>query len=183
MRSRSALASAMQAWPMLAAIGSGLVLTATSAGVIDAAAAEEDGAGLAVVGITLSACGCTALGWAVIALRAGRVPAPRATLASALIVVAASAAVLSTGLAAPLGVAVLPVLVAVVFAFVVAAGAGVELRRLRRAPLRRRSSVVGLIIGAALVAALATPALAATEAGERAVPHGELHTTDHHAGH
>jgi len=36
-----------------------------------------------------------------------------------------------------------------------------------------RASLVGLVVGAALVAALATPALAATDPGLQAQPHGE----------
>ena len=41
-----------------------------------------------------------------------------------------------------------------------------------RAAVDGRLSLVGLLAGAVLVAGLATPALAATRAGELAVPHG-----------
>jgi hypothetical protein len=43
----------------------------------------------------------------------------------------------------------------------------------RREP-RPGRTITGLLAGAAIVAALTTPALAATDAGEHAVPHGEM---------
>jgi hypothetical protein len=43
----------------------------------------------------------------------------------------------------------------------------------RREP-RPGRTIAGLLAGAAIVAALTTPALAATDAGEHAVPHGEM---------
>ena len=46
-----------------------------------------------------------------------------------------------------------------------------------------RLSLAGLVAGALLVAGLATPALAATEAGELAVPHGEHGTSVTDADH
>jgi hypothetical protein len=61
-----------------------------------------------------------------------------------------------------------------------AGGASADARRLpaSAAPDRREPrpgrTIAGLLAGAAIVAALTTPALAATDAGEHAVPHGEM---------
>jgi hypothetical protein len=78
-----------------------------------------------------------------------------------------------------------PLAAASVFIVVVALSAGLELRartRLARsaghvgedrgAGASDTARLIGMVAGAALVAALATPALAATAAGEQAVPHG-----------
>jgi len=53
----------------------------------------------------------------------------------------------------------------------VALGSALELRR--EGQPRSKRHLVGLIVGAVLVAGIVTPALAATEAGQHAVPHGE----------
>jgi hypothetical protein len=169
---------------MLSGLGAGLVLLATAAGVPTTAG------GLAA-GAVLTGCGIAALGWAVLGLRAGRPPAPRAALGSAVGVMGISGALVVSGTAAMLRSPVLPLLAAEVFVFAVAVGAAAELRRRRRRGLGpdrgrgrdeavpARTSVLGLAVGATLVAALATPALAATSAGELAVPHGELHDAGH----
>lgn len=174
---------------MLAALGAGLVLTAVGAGALTDAGGAVDGAGGtrvggAVTGAVLAGCGLAALGWAAFALRAGRVPASRATLAASLAVLAVSGALLATGWASSFRVAVLPLLAADVLVVVVALGSASELRRgrgRRRSPgaAADRTPLVGLAVGATLVAALASPALAGTAAGDLAVPHGELHGTGH----
>ncbi|WP_350348776.1 hypothetical protein ABIQ69_02250 [Agromyces sp. G08B096] len=195
----------MRSWPMLAAVGAGLVLIAVAAG---AGGASAWGIAASIV---LTGCGAAALGWGVLALRAGEVPAPRATLVASAGALAASGALVASGAAPSLGIAVLPLAVADVFLLVVAVAAAAEFRAGRRPARddgRRRSardgrdelddrdgsagrvgrdgsagggglSVVGLLLGAALVSGLATPALAATDAGELAVPHGELHGGGH----
>ncbi len=166
---------------MLAALGAGLVLTAVAAG-------AGGYAGAALVG-----CGVAALGQGVLALRAGRIVAPATTLGGCLGVLAGSAALVVTGSAATSGIAVMPLLAADLFVLVVAFGAAAGVRARRRgtdvarrearAP-QRRLPVVGMLAGAALTAALATPALAATEAGDSAVPHGQLHgDLGGHTGH
>ncbi|MFF2275851.1 hypothetical protein [Agromyces sp. NPDC058126] len=187
MSSRSRLPGHVRGWPMLAALGAGLVLTATAAGAVasaSGAAGDAGGTGIggAAAGAVLAGCGLAALGWAVLALREGRATAPHATLATAMGVLAASGALLATGSAAPLGVAVLPLLAADLFIVVVAIGAAGEVRRAHRgarSSAPERSTLLGLVVGATLVAALATPALAGTAAGELAVPHGELHDPGH----
>ncbi|MEF3404773.1 hypothetical protein [Agromyces sp. CCNWLW203] len=167
-----ALVAALRSWPMLAAFGAGLVLAALAAG---AGGAMQP---------ALVVAGVAALGWGGLALRAGRVIAPSATLVVAAAALVGMAAVVSTGAAERTDVAPGPLAAASVFIVVVALSAGLELRgRTRRsaraAADRRRDGaasdtarLLGLVAGAALVAALATPALAATEAGETAVPHG-----------
>ncbi|UOQ90704.1 hypothetical protein MUN74_07305 [Agromyces endophyticus] len=190
MSARSTIPRFVRGWPMLAALGAGLVLIATAAGALDATGRASGvgggaGAGGIVAAAVLVGCGVAAFGWAVVALHAGRLVAPRAALAVSLGLVGASAMLLATGTGPSLGVAVLPLLAGAAFALVVSAGAAARLRggRRRRTGVPRGGSVIGMVIGAALVAALATPALAATAAGELAVPHGELHDPGHrHAG-
>ncbi|MFF2271839.1 hypothetical protein ACFVTX_06180 [Agromyces sp. NPDC058136] len=191
MSSRSWVPDLVRGWPMLAALGAGLVLTATAAGAIASGAADVaggTGVGGGAAGVALAGCGLAALGWAVLALHTGRVPAPRTVLAASLGALAASGLLPAAGsTAAALGIAVMPLLAADVFVVVVALGAAGALRGGPRADRRRARSpgapaarsVLGLVVGAALVAALATPALAGTAAGELAVPHGELHVSGH----
>jgi len=165
-------------WPMLSALGGGLVLLALAAGAGGAAAGA-----LAVAGIA-------GLSWGVLSLRAGRAIVPAVALGVSTAVLVGAGALVGTGLAVATGVAVGPLVAASVFIAVVAAHTAFVVRRRSRAarptPDRDRSvdattrpavdgrlSLVGLVAGALLVAGLATPALAATEAGELAVPHGE----------
>ncbi|GAA2032496.1 hypothetical protein GCM10009819_15670 [Agromyces tropicus] len=170
-----ALATITRTWPMLAALGGGLVLTALGAG---AGGAPR---------VVLAGLGVAALGWGACALRAGRVLAPRATLATAVGLLVLGGAAAAAGALAMLPGA--PVAAAAAFVAVVALSAATMLRADRRrredpAPAasvgRNRSpggetarSLTGLAAGAILVSALATPALAATEAGRSAAPHGE----------
>ncbi|GAA1829497.1 hypothetical protein [Agromyces salentinus] len=188
-----ALVVLTRSWPMFAALGAGLVLTAVGAGALG-----SSGWGTAAA-VVLVGSGLAALGWGVAALRAARVPAPGVTLLVSLVLIAASGAVIASGAAPAVGIAVLPLLVADLFVVVVAVGAAATVRSRRGGPtdaasgrppvevgaVRGRRSggpaatAIGMVIGAALVAALATPALAATDAGEDAVPHGELHGNLH----
>ncbi|MFB9308491.1 hypothetical protein BJY17_002043 [Agromyces hippuratus] len=172
-----ALAAALRSWPMLAAFGAGLVLAALAAG---AGGAMQP---------ALVVAGVAALGWGGLAFRAGRVIAPSATLVATAAALVGMAAAVSTGAAAMTDVPPGPLAAAAVFIVVVALSAGLELRartRPARSAGRGRGDrvaatsdtarLIGLVAGAALVAALATPALAATEAGEHAVPHGSYQT-------
>jgi hypothetical protein len=165
---------------MFAALGAGLVLTAVAAGAGGASA------------VVLVGCGLAALAQGFLGFRAGRVVAPATTVSGCLVVLAGSAALVASGGASMLDIAVLPLIAADLFVLVVALGAAGELRCRRGAPRavrrerardeRRALPVIGMIAGAALTAALATPALAATEAGDSAVPHGRLHDGGH-SGH
>ncbi|WP_353826988.1 hypothetical protein [Agromyces sp. SYSU T0242] len=168
-----ALATMTRTWPMLAALGGGLVLAALAAG---AGGAPR---------VVLAGLGIAALGWGVSGLRAGRVVAPRTTLAaSTAALVAGGAAVAGGGLSAVPG---LPLGAAAVFTTAVAVSAASAVRSTPRERTARpratgsARSLAGLAVGAVLVSALATPALAATDAGRLAVPHGELHVRTGHA--
>lgn len=166
-----ALAAMTRSWPMLCALGAGLVLAALAAG--------AGGAPQAV----LAGLGVAALGWGVLSLRSGRPLAPRAVLGVSVAALLAGGAWVGSG--AVTGVAGLPLAAASVFIASIALSAALAVRAGRAEHLRAdapatpasrdpgaRSTLVGLAVGAALVSALATPALAATEAGESAVPHG-----------
>lgn len=175
----TALSAMTRSWPMLGALGAGLVLAALAAG---AGGAPQ---------VVLAGLGVAALGWGVLSLRAGRMLAPRTVLG------VAAAALLTGGAAVGAGVmtdvAGLPLAAASVFVASVALPAAVAVRagRAEHARVEEPASLrieepakpqcqdphtfrtlAGLAVGAALVSALATPALAATEAGETAVPHG-----------
>ena len=174
----NALTTLARTWPMLSALGGGLVLLALAAGAGGAA------------GGALAAAGIAGLGWGVLSLRAGRAIVPAVALGVSTAVLVGAGALVGTGLAAATGVAVGPLVAASVFIAVVAAHTAFVVRRRSRAArptpdqdraadaasrpaIDGRLSLVGLVAGALLVAGLATPALAATEAGELAVPHGE----------
>lgn len=171
----------------MSALGAGLVLIAT-------------GAGSSPVGaIPLIPLGVAALLWSVVVLVRDRVPGLRASFAGAVGTVVVWVALY--GLAS-VGVTTvppfLPTLSSTVLLLIVA---GVLARRLRRITLastapdeleldalvtrasrrpRREPGtgryVLTLLAGAAVVAALVTPALAQTSAGAFAVPHGSLHS-------
>lgn len=167
-----ALAAMTRSWPMLCALGAGLVLAALAAG--------AGGAPQAV----LAGLGVAALGWGVLSLRSGRPLAPRTVLGVAVAALLAGGAWVGSG--AVTDVAGFPLAAASVFIASIALSAALTVRAARRAEQLRtdepakpasrdphpRRTLVGLAVGAALVSALATPALAATEAGESAVPHG-----------
>ncbi|MFC9917161.1 hypothetical protein [Agromyces binzhouensis] len=171
-------ATMTRTWPMLAGIGGGLVLTALAAGAGGAPQAALAGLGVA------------ALGWGVLSLRASRPLAPRAVLATSVASFLAGGAAVASGALADvpgLPLAAAGVFLAVVALSVARAARGgradrrePEASAARTTPAARAAtgseslrSLAGLAIGAVLVSALATPALAATEAGRSAVPHGE----------
>lgn len=183
-----ALVAMTRSWPMLGALGAGLVLAALAAG--------AGGAPQAV----LAGLGVAALGWGVLSLRADRLLAPRAVLGVAVAALLAGGGAVGSG--AMTDVAGLPLAVASAFTASVALSAALAVRTRRAAPARVEEpakpapvrveepakpasrdprpgrTLAGLAVGAALVSALATPALAATDAGERAVPHGQHGTHD-----
>ncbi|GMA28971.1 hypothetical protein [Arenivirga flava] len=148
--------AALHACTAIAALGAGIVHLGAAVGAPVPAVAA------------LVILGAAELGWALAALRLGRPPAPRAALAVAVIGLLALAplALGEAGLhvGALLGAASLQLLAAVLLA----------LRpRLRESPERPVRYLVGVLAGALLVGAVATPSLAATAAGGAAVPHGE----------
>lgn len=174
----TALAAMTRSWPMLGALGAGLVLAALGAG---AGGAPQ---------VVLAGLGVAALGWGVLSLGADRMLAPRGVLAVGVVALAAGGGAVAGG--AMSDVAGLPLAAASAFIAWVALAAALVVRSRRAAPatpealrvedpaepasrdaVDARRSLAGLAVGALLVSALATPALAATEAGRLAVPHGE----------
>lgn len=155
-------------WIAFAAIGTGLIHLAIVIGV-----PLPFGSALLVIGLA-------ELTWGVCAMARTRLPLPRAAFAGALIPVLLWAAVLSVAvaldtpsIAAPLPF--LPLAIATVLELFAAAVLGVHLRR-PVAPVAEPSAgryLAGLLAGSLAVAALTTPALAATASGEVAQPHGE----------
>ncbi|MBM7502827.1 hypothetical protein ACFPER_05050 [Agromyces aurantiacus] len=167
-----------RSWPMLGALGAGLLLAALAAGAGGAPQAALAGLGVA------------ALGWGVLSLRAGRMLAPRAVLGVAVATLVGGGGAVGAGALAD--VAGLPLAAAAVFVGAIALSAALAVRSRRAAPAHpeahaaarpspadARRTLLGLAVGAVLVSTLATPALAATEAGELAVPHGEHGTAPH----
>jgi hypothetical protein len=142
-------------WAGLASLGAGLVSVAI--------AREQVGSSWAAFAVVLGVAGYQ-LAWALAALARPALPLPRLTVA--LNVVVATAWVLQ-----PSGGLLSPVLELMVVATVLGAGAA------GTAPARRvwRSAggyLAAVGVGGLVVAAVATPAMAATEAGQHARPHG-----------
>lgn len=178
-----ALSALARTWPMLCALGAGLVLLALAAG-----------AG-GIAGGAMAAAGAAGLGWGVLSLRAGRALVPGVVLGTCAALLVGAGVLVGSGLAEAAGVPVGSLLAASVFIVVVAGHCAVVVRgrsgahraRDGRSPAPARAAavdgrlpLVGLVVGALLVAGLATPALAATEAGRAAVPHGEHGDQQHH---
>jgi len=163
-------------WPAISAWGGGLVQLALGAGAI---MTEGGGPAIRVVGILLVLIGAGALGWGAASLARGRIVVPRLSIAGSLAgIIAATAAMVLD----PIRVSVFAVAAGIALLIAVALGSALTLRRQAR-PAKRDAGarhLVGLIVAAVLVAGVATPALAATEAGRHAVPHGEMVEPGHH---
>jgi hypothetical protein len=164
-------------WPAVAAWGGGLVQLALGAGAITAA---EGGPAIRVAGMLLVVIGAVAIGWGAATLARGRIVVPRLSIAGSLagILLAATAMALD-----PARVSVFAVAAGIALLIAVAFGCAMALRRDRVRVGRTdagRGRLAGLLVAAVLVAGLVTPALAATEAGQHAVPHGEMTEPGHH---
>lgn len=165
------------AWVAFAALGAGLVHLALVVGAPWP------------VATALLLLGAAELIWGVSALRAGRPPLPRVALAVAIAPIAAWMATLALSAAVPMPDAVaalrpLPLAATTLLGLIAAVSLGAQLRRerdgaavaARDAPSQPEHAgryLVGMLAGALVVAALVTPALAGTEAGLYAQPHGE----------
>ena len=152
-------------WSALAGFGAALILCATAAG-----------SGIAIA-IPLLLLAAVHLGWAVAALRLGRIAMPRTCCA-----VAAAEVLLAGGMLITRVAGFVPFLVLTGLCWSLAAVAAVRLRRLRAAPgesprraPRPGTFVLVLIAQSLVVAAVTTPALALSTPGEFALPHGEAH--------
>jgi hypothetical protein len=162
-------------WPAIAAWGGGLIQLALGAGAI-----TSDGARQAIreAGILLAVIGACAHVWGAATLARGRIVVPRLSIAGSRAGILAAAGAMALD---PTRVSVFAVAADIALLIAVALGCALELRREGQPHSKRH--LVGLIVGAVLVAGVVTPALAATEAGRHAVPHGEhleLFETVHH---
>ena len=168
-------------WVAFAAIGVGLIHLALVIGAPPG------------LGIVLVVLGLTEFGWGVLTFARDSVPAPRAALVVAIVPVLGWALLLAVATAAQNpaiaeALPLLPLCVATVFELFIAVVLAVLARRADAQPpppgLARY--VLGLAAGALVVAALTTPALAATEAGRLTVPAGDrsdLFNLPNHGGH
>lgn len=158
-------------WPALFAWGAGLIHIAVAAG-----------SPLAVL-VPLTALGVAELVWGIVMLRQGRIPLVRTTLAVAVLATLAGLVLALVDL-----MAWMPLVSSSIMLVAIAGVAAVTLRRGARGVAERstdaeasaRSAVpagralIGVVAGALLVSGLTTPALAQTNAGDYAVPHGEM---------
>jgi hypothetical protein len=153
----------VRAWLGFLALGAGVIHLALAIGAP------------APVAAPLLAIGAAEFTWGVFAFTAPRIPLPRVARLLALVPILGWVAVLLAG-GGGLGVRTLPMLVASLFDVVIAIGISIALRRAGRAPAPIGSAryLVGVGVGALIVAALTVPALAATEAAGSAVPDVDL---------
>ncbi|MFH8248747.1 hypothetical protein ACH3VR_00080 [Microbacterium sp. B2969] len=145
------------AWGAIAAWGAGLIHLALGAGAVTA--------GHSPAGMPLVALGAAALAWGAAALARGRVVIPRAAVGGVLLALIAGAVALGLD---PARISVVAVAAASALLVVVGIGCGLALRG-REAG---RPGIPVIILAAVIVAAIATPTLAATEAGRFAPDHG-----------
>jgi hypothetical protein len=134
-----------------------------------------------VAGIFLVVIGAAAIGWGAVTLTCGRIVVPRLSIAGSLAGILAATAAMALD---PTRVSVFAVAASIVLSIAVALGGALTLRRGRHARTAKPDAgarrLIGLFVAALLVAGVATPALAATEAGQHAVPHGEMVEPGHH---
>lgn len=180
------MSSITRTWLAFAGVGAGLIHLAMVVG------------SPLPLALFLGAMGLLEFGWGIYAFAASTLRAPRAVLFLALVPVLGWALLVTIGTALRMPVLAsaipfLPMGLASVLGIAAAVGLAVHLRRnpAENAPRPAPSAgryLVALMAGALLVAGITTPALAATEAGLYAQPHGE-HTgftfdlPEHGAGH
>lgn len=159
-------------WPAFAAWGGGLIQLALGAGAVTGAGGVP---AIRAAGILLAVIGAVAIGWGAATLARGRIVVPRRGIAGSLAGILAAAAAMALD---PTRVSVLAVAAASALFIAVALGCALTLRRAAR-PARSWTDaggrrLIALFVAALLVAGVVTPALAATEAGRHAVPHGGM---------
>ena len=159
-------------WPAFAAWGGGLIQLALGAGAITGSG--EDAA-IRVAGILLTVIGAVALGWGAATLTRGRIVVPRLGIAGSLAGILAAVVAMTLD---PTRISVFAVAAASALLVAVALACASAVRRQTGATSTSRADaarprVIGVVVGALLVAGVVTPALAATEAGQHTVPHGE----------
>ena len=163
----------------LAALGAGLIHLAVAAGSPLAAA------------VLLGGFGIGELGWGLAVLSRGKVLAPTAALIGSLAPVALWGLLVTVRVAGglpsltdflPLGPLAAASLLGLALALLLAVDrrsqkTGVRTESSAHTPTRPGRFLLGMLLGAMAVAGVVTPALAATNAGTYAVPHGEHGTT------
>ena len=154
------------AWSAPAAWGAALIQLALGAGSLSAGALTAG----AFTGAPLVILGTAGIAWGAVTLARGRLVAPRAGVAGALAGIVSGAAALA---ADPARTSIVAVAAASALLVVVGLACAGTLRRRpgRRATHRPTTRLAPLIASAVVVAAIATPALAATEAGRIAPDH------------
>lgn len=153
-------ATFVRSWPSVSAWGAGLITAALGAGAI---IRPDSGAVASGLGIGMVVLGLVCLAWGAATLSTGRLVVPRIALAGALVALALTAGLM---FAAPAHTSILGVTAACALLVVVGATAAVHLRRVSRGPTTRTAqpmSVVGLLVAAAVIAVVVTPALGATQ--------------------
>lgn len=161
-------------WAAVAAWGAGLIELAVGAGAL-----PQDGAARGA-GAVLLALGAGGLVWGAVTLARGRIVVPRTGVAAALAGIAAGTIAV---VADPVRTSVLAVAAAVALLVTIALACAAVLRRRARGQTDAAAPRVwAILVASAVVAALVTPALAATEAGRHAQPHGDHQLLDpgHH---
>ncbi|MDQ1175177.1 uncharacterized membrane protein YhaH (DUF805 family) [Microbacterium testaceum] len=154
-------ATFVRSWPSVSAWGAGLITAALGAGAIvrSDSGAVADGLGIGAVVL-----GLAALAWGGAVLSTGRLVVPRLALGGALVSLLVVSALMFV---TPAHTSILGVAAACVLLVVVGATVAVHLRRLRDgAPADRAAkpmSVVGLLVAAAVLSVIVTPALGATQ--------------------
>lgn len=161
------MSAVLRAWLGFAALGAGLIHLALVVGSSPA------------IGIPLLLIGSAEFAWGVFAFTRPTLPVPHAARIGVLVPLLGWALLLGvTAAELTPGLRVLPMLVASLLDAAVAIGISLVLRRADRGtadrPLPAGRYLLALGAGALVIAALTTPALAATEAGGSAVPHGEI---------
>lgn len=174
-RAAAAPGSALRAWTVPLAWGAGLVSIGMGAAAITGEASSGAARGS---GVVLAVAGLLWLAWGAAALSAGRLLLPRTAAASTLVTVFGVAAlvVLTGGRASILAAAVAVVLLLAAAVMIIA-----DARR-RVAPADAIRTVP-LLLAAALVAVVATPALGAVQDAALVRPDGTVMVVDPHAGH
>jgi hypothetical protein len=160
------MSAVVRGWLGFIALGAGLIHLALVIGSPPA------------IGIPLIVIGAAEFAWGVFAFTRPSLPLPRVARIAALVPILGWVAVLVVpGAGAIGGIRVLPMLLASLLDLAIAIGITWILRRhpaRAEAPLRPGRYILALGAGALVVAALTTPALAATEAGDAALPNGGL---------
>jgi hypothetical protein len=159
-------------WLAFAAFGAGLIHLAIAAG------------SALPLAIPLAGLGAAELGWGVAILHLGRVIAPRTVVVVSLmpVLVWGGSAAIMPGFGMPsASLPAFPLAVASLFNLFIAVLVAIRLRGVAALPEAAPRThqvgrfLIGLVAAGILVSGLTTPALAATEVGSHAVPHGTHH--------